>query len=95
MSCRWCIHWSPDGGEYDADYGECRRYPAPLNIEADYVCGEFVCEKDRYGSDPKTTLMNGFYKRMREINDMYKKERQKRLTLEKKNKELRRKLIDT
>lgn len=93
MSCKWCVHWVTDNDKYSKTTGikgQCRRFPSPVETTSDYRCGEFVCEPDTFAKG--SNLMQGFFERMHEFSDAHRREKDKRMALEKKMKELRAKL---
>ncbi len=87
MSCRFCAHWFTNGSTYDAEEGECRRFPRKEITTATYWCGEFFVEQERYVREG--SLMNHFYLQMHDGFDNYKIEKKRRIQAEKKYKEFR------
>lgn len=87
MSCSYCRFWINDEYRYwsgEEVNGECRRYPKTVITPSDHWCGEISLNDIGIIRRSKNDVM--YY-----CNE-YSRERKKRIALEKKLKELRKKL---
>ena len=101
MSCYFCAHWShlylnegldsllsPNNSK-----GVCTRYPAHIDTDGDHVCGELlIVTNSRFDIDDKLSRIAQERENYLTAIKTIDYERDKRITLEKINKELRAKL---
>lgn len=52
VSCNSCAFWL---GKQSAAQGECRRYPAPVQVDANHWCGDYAAQ----GSTPTASNTTG------------------------------------